>query len=222
MVGQVAVANAEYTYLILRGKLAVDQTSGKHTEANYRIHLEAGKRVWASVSLLGIEGARLLALPDSVVFIDRINNRYYAGGYAWLEQQAGIPFDLRLLQDLLTGNLNAYTAAETRAVGDSTFVEFMQKGYRLRYALGATPVRPAGIETFAPGGERLAWLAYGPYSPQAGGLYPTSLTTEVRAGALQRVVLEHRSIESVTEAPAFAISIPEGFSAITPHGSHGK
>lgn len=59
--------------------------------------------IWASVSpLLGIEMARVILKPDSMIFIDRMNATYYEGNYSFLKKLFFIEFDFFTFQSILT------------------------------------------------------------------------------------------------------------------------
>lgn len=60
--------------------------------------------IWMSLSKLGIEGARVLISKDSVRFMNRTNNKYFVGDYAYLSKMLNTELDFEILQSLLVGN----------------------------------------------------------------------------------------------------------------------
>ena len=61
--------------------------------------------IWISVSPgLGIEAVRLYITPDSVFFMNRINNEYATTTFRFFNTQYQVDLDFNMLQSLLTGN----------------------------------------------------------------------------------------------------------------------
>ena len=60
--------------------------------------------MWLSVSVLGIEGARMLVTQDSVRFMDKLNNKYFIGDYQYLSKILSIDVDFETMQSVLIGN----------------------------------------------------------------------------------------------------------------------
>ncbi len=55
-------------------------------------------------SVLGIEGVRILFMPDSIFFIDRIKKVYFSGDYNDLKKYNKFDVDYRSLQNVLLNN----------------------------------------------------------------------------------------------------------------------
>jgi hypothetical protein len=61
--------------------------------------------IWISVSPgLGIEAVRLYITPDSVFFMNRINNEYATTTFSFFNTRYQVDLDFNMLQSLLTGN----------------------------------------------------------------------------------------------------------------------
>ncbi len=57
-----------------------------------------------SLRLLGIEGARILITPDSIKLLDRINQKYIAKDFSYIQAEFDIDADFLTIQSLLAGN----------------------------------------------------------------------------------------------------------------------
>lgn len=88
-------------------KAKVTQSDGQN-EQSFQLNLRMieDSVIWASLSALGIEGARILIDKDSFQMMDRLNKTYYKTGLAYIEQLIGQNLDLIEIQDLLVGNPN--------------------------------------------------------------------------------------------------------------------
>ena len=60
------------------------------------------ERIWVSISPMGIEAARILFTPDKIKFINRKNNTYFVGNYAYFQKTYNVDIDFQLLQNILT------------------------------------------------------------------------------------------------------------------------
>lgn len=93
----------------------------KKTSFKGQIRIKKDSAIWVSFTpALGIEVARLMITNDSVKLINRINDTYFIGDYAFLNDflQTGIDFDV--LQSFIIGNdFQYYEAGEFRASIDN-------------------------------------------------------------------------------------------------------
>lgn len=69
------------------------------------LRMKTDSAVWISVTpALGIEAARVLLQPDTLKFIDKLNNKYYLGSYDILDSLINYYAEFELMENLLTGN----------------------------------------------------------------------------------------------------------------------
>lgn len=95
---------ADYTTFTAKVKadVVIDE---KSTEFTIALRMKKDSVIWASISpALGIEVIRFSATKDTIKFIDRINNKYFIGGYDTLSKMLNTEIDLEILQSLLLGN----------------------------------------------------------------------------------------------------------------------
>jgi hypothetical protein len=78
--------------------------------------------IWMSVSPgLGIEAVRLLVTPDSIKFMDRINNKYVLASLDFFKENYQVDVDFNMLQSLLVGNdFNFYEYSKFKAGYDGS------------------------------------------------------------------------------------------------------
>jgi len=73
-------------------------------KANYRIKRDS-VIIISILNPVGIEAIRILCIPDSFGFIDRINREYYYGKYDVLEKKIGYQINFGLVQSLLLNEI---------------------------------------------------------------------------------------------------------------------
>ncbi len=95
----------EFRFEYLSSKFSANvDLNGKVQNVNVSVRARRDSLLWMSFSLMGIEGARLLATSDSVKFIDRISNKYFIGDYRYISELFNTDIDFELLQSVLIGN----------------------------------------------------------------------------------------------------------------------
>lgn len=59
--------------------------------------------IYLNLNRSGIELARVVLTPDSVIYVNKLEHEYYAGDYAFLRRIFGFPLDFDMVQSLLNG-----------------------------------------------------------------------------------------------------------------------
>jgi len=114
----------EFNYNWLTSKFSAEVIT-EDNKQSFTVSVRAKKdsAMWLSVSVLGIEGARMLITQDSVRFMDKLNNKYFVGDYQYLSKLLSIDVDFETMQSVLIGNsMEFYDEDEKLKSGkDSTF-----------------------------------------------------------------------------------------------------
>ncbi len=86
------------------------------------IRMKKDSMIWVSVSpALGIEIGRLMLTPDSVRYIDRVNNRYFQSDRRKALDKFNVEVSFAMVQDLFLGNAIGFDPTEEyRSKNDST------------------------------------------------------------------------------------------------------
>lgn len=80
-------------------------TGGNNTSFKTTLRIRKDSIIWMSISpALGIEVARVLISKDSVFFMNRINETYFAGDFTYFSNLLNTEVDYQLLEALLVGN----------------------------------------------------------------------------------------------------------------------
>lgn len=57
--------------------------------------------IYFNFNLFGIEIARAVATPDSFIFVNKLEENYYAGDYGWLSRKLRCPLSFNVLQSVM-------------------------------------------------------------------------------------------------------------------------
>jgi hypothetical protein len=80
-------------------------TDAGSQSANCYIRMYQDSLIWISVRSMSLEGMRAVITPDSVKYIDRLNNKYYLGDYRFVAKMSPMQFDFHDVQNLLLGKI---------------------------------------------------------------------------------------------------------------------
>lgn len=90
----------------LSAKMKIDATlDGRKQSFNANMRWKKNHHIWISFNILGIEGMRVWIDKDSIRIIDRLNKRYIAKPYTYLNEVASIDIPFNQLENLLLGKL---------------------------------------------------------------------------------------------------------------------
>lgn len=59
--------------------------------------------IYLNLNRSGIELARVVLTPDSVIYVNKLEHEFYAGDYSFLRRVLGFPLDFDMAQSLLNG-----------------------------------------------------------------------------------------------------------------------
>ena len=114
----------EFKYDWLTSKFSADVVTDDNKQTfNVSVRAKKDSAMWLSVSVLGIEGARMLITQDSVRFMDKLNNKFFIGDYQYLSKLLNIDVDFETMQSVLIGNSMEFYDDDDKlkSAKDSTF-----------------------------------------------------------------------------------------------------
>lgn len=85
------------------------------------IRIQRDSIIWLSLRSYNIEGARVCITQDSVKYLNRIDNTYYLGDFAFLTDRFQIDMDYETLESILSNNFFFYPAPEDTAKAINEF-----------------------------------------------------------------------------------------------------
>ena len=108
------VQNLDFEYLNSRAKVRYDDGS-KRVNLNANIRVKKDSIIWVSLSpVFGIEVARGIITPDSLVLVNRIDQEYEVHNYTSLSKRFNFNIDFELIQSMLLGNMPEGIATEDK------------------------------------------------------------------------------------------------------------
>lgn len=104
-------------------KLAID---GKSNDVTLNIRIQHTKKIWVSITaILGVEVARALITPDSILVVNRLQGVYVKKPFSYIYNYASRQVNYQTVESLLVGNpiselLNDNSKVTTGANGNTT------------------------------------------------------------------------------------------------------
>lgn len=96
-------------------RVSIEIIAGENSESfRGNIRIAKDSIIWMSFRSLNIEGARIAISPDSLKFINRINNLYYKGNLEFIRDRYGVELDYYSLQSILSNSFFFYPASNTK------------------------------------------------------------------------------------------------------------
>ena len=225
--GGLNIRNADFSRLAIKGTVRLE-ANGSTQRFNYRIHIEQGRRIWAVVTFLGIEGARLLATPEGCQVIYRLDRKVFLDGYGRVRDQLGFNVDYALLEDVLLANLrpeNPFYAGHLLPAGASSpglpgppDLALQQHGTRVNYYLhspeGCGCTRPGSIVVRDSVLGASSRLEYARWQMPENLLLPYLLAVDVNGPRTSRLVLEHREVTVNPAELTFSFAVPTDYEQV--------
>ncbi len=100
------IASLNYEWLSYRMNVAIlDYNSKKETMSVSAFFVNRKDSIiYVAISKLGIEGARVVATPDSVKYLNHLTSTYYSGDYSFLNKLLGFNVNFHILQSIFAGD----------------------------------------------------------------------------------------------------------------------
>lgn len=95
----------ELQFSTLSARFSADYKNGNQKYAfSGQIRIQKDTLIWLSLSVMGLEGMRLMISQDSIKYINRLNNTYLIGDWYDLNQFLHTNIEYDILQSFLIGN----------------------------------------------------------------------------------------------------------------------
>ncbi len=104
----------------LSARFSADYKKGKQESSfSGQIRIKKDSMIWLSLSVMGIEGMRIMISQDSIKYINRLNNTYVIGDWFDLNRFLNTNIDYDILQSFLIGNdISFYEEGKFKATID--------------------------------------------------------------------------------------------------------
>lgn len=115
------VNNNEIVFKELALKLKTKVTSPDLNQSfTTNIRWKKNEKIWLSMSIIGIEGARVLITRDSIQIMDKINNRYILKPIDYIREKTFVQLSFDDIEQLLLGQMLFAEAAEVSYAANAT------------------------------------------------------------------------------------------------------
>lgn len=107
--------DARCRFQYLSAKLDVNYSTANETKSfGVRVRLKQDSIIWLSITpAMGIEVVRLVITPDSILMVNRLDQKYFAGSADKANQLLKLDVSFHVLQSVLTGSFtHLYPKAE--------------------------------------------------------------------------------------------------------------
>jgi len=203
-----------YQTLELNGKAVLDipNMNLSNMGVNYRVSMEQGKRIWIRVTKI-IEVARILARPDSLFVLDKINRKYIACDYKLAKEFTGLEMDFELMQDLLLGNFNPIPkdlSPGLKSEGQQIFTG-KQAGSEFSYTINNLTNKVTQIQAINLGLKQNTKINYTDFNEQGKTLMPFQTLIEVSSPETLSVELSHRRVNLDPSDLSFSFNVSSGY-----------
>ena len=118
---------------------------GNSQKATMNLRLHKDKMIWLSISNK-VEGARVLILPDSVKFIDRIHKTYYANSLDSMGKLFNFTLDFEMIQNLLTSRTPNSETINWSTSGKKAMGNEQRAGWSVEYLLNTENGRLENVQ----------------------------------------------------------------------------
>lgn len=98
------VKEFDFEYLTIKSRLRFND-GGKEQKVICNMRIKKDSAIWMMITKAAVEGVRVLATPDSIMILDRLNKQYYASDFEQLKKRFNFEFDFQMLQSVITGNI---------------------------------------------------------------------------------------------------------------------
>jgi len=225
----------KFKYKLLTSKFSAETNiEGKSNGFNVSIRAKSDSVLWMSFSLLGIEGARVLATPDTIKFIDRVNHKYLICDYQYISQMLSADVDFEMLQSILVGNNVAFYSEEEKIKSfreDNQYVLSTVRKRKLKKvinkAIEGEPVKELVQRTYLENESykisrnlindfstnRTFDAKYSNFQKVDNFLFPFSQHFEINSGKKILIDINYNKVEPETEL-TFPFNIPAKYESI--------
>lgn len=101
-----AIRSKQLAFNTFSGKAKTSlNIDGSGNDVTLNLRIQHDKKIWVSVTaILGLEVARALITPDSIIIINRLQGLYIKKPFSYVDQYAGKQVNYQTLEALLVGN----------------------------------------------------------------------------------------------------------------------
>lgn len=205
-----------FNTLSLKGKTSL-KVDGDENNVTLNIRMEKDKKIWVSVTgLAGIEGARAVITPDSLLLRNNLQKTYTKKPFSYVYSFTSKQVSFKLLQAVLSGNtINEFMTEKSDLKQENGVWVLDGNATDLVYRiLFNTLLKPSETSLNDAKNAQALKVVYGNYTPVNNALFPSSLKINSMSGAKKiDISIEFIKIESNVPVD-FPFSVPKSYEVI--------
>ncbi len=204
----------------IKGRVKVRYQDAKNSQSvTASLRIEKDKKIWISVSVLGIPMAKALITPTQVSYYEKLNKTYFDGDFSFLSNLLGTDLDYQKVQNMLLGEA-IFDLREERfdsEVGDGGYVLTPRRELQLFERLFM--VHPSNYkmkqqQLVQPSEDRMLSVSYESYQTVEGKVLPKEIKIKAEEqDSKTKIDLDYRSVK-FNEKLNFPFKIPSGYDEI--------
>ncbi|MBB2145870.1 DUF4292 domain-containing protein [Pedobacter sp. LMG 31464] len=205
-----------FNTLALRGKADLD-INGDENNVTMIIRIQKDKKIWVSVTAIaGIEVARAVITPDSLLLLDRLHKKFTKKPFSYIYNYTNKQINFGLLQSVFSGNtIKDFMVEKSALVQENGVWVLSGTADDLAYrSLFNTLLKVQETSLNDAKAAQAFKVTYGNYTPVNNALFPSSLKINSMSGDKKiNVNIDFIKIESNTPVD-FPFTVPKSFEVI--------
>jgi hypothetical protein len=204
----------DYNYLSAKASVSYTDKSGETNSFDVNIRMNRDSAIWISITpLLGIEVARVLIRPDSILILDRLHKTAMRRDYVYFEEWLKANVNYEMIQSVIVGNYFQYQEKEKiKSLYDEQpflILSTLNKRRARRAAEEMDPNKPIIQDFWIDGNYRIAKsrisddkkqrnieATYSNFTEVDGKLFPNNIVVTVSAASPTIIKVDYSKIES--------------------------
>ena len=191
--------NNELPFTELSAKLKTKVTSPTLNQSfTTNIRWKKGEKIWLSMSIIGIEGARVLITKDSIKIMDKLNSRYILKPLSFIKEKTFVDLSFSDIENLLLGQLIFTDTAKAKYTNNATNISITADGARFltNILFDRNTQYPMNILVTDKMYSQTIELSYANYQPQLGKSFSMDRDLKIKSGLQAfEMVAKFQSIE---------------------------
>ena len=205
----------ELSFTTFSAKIDVDYVggNGKKENVNATLRMYKDSVIWVAITgLLGIEGLRAIITKDSIKIINKLDKIYTGRSVAYIQEVAGLPLDLRSMQELIIGNPVFLDSNIVSYTSSANSISLLSIGEKFKNLITLTDglVRHSKLDDIDISRNRTCDLSYDNYEDRKGVNFSAKRRITVSEKSKLEIKLDFKTY-NFNETLSFPFSVPKNY-----------
>ena len=218
----------DFHFLSAKANVSYTDKSGETNSFDINMRMNKDSAIWISITpLLGIEVARVMIRPDSVIILDRLHKTVTRRDFVYLEEWLKANVNFEMVQAVVTGNYFQYQEKEKiKSLYDEEpyiIMSTLNKRQARRAAEEKDPSKPVIQDFWIDGNFRIAKsritddkqsrsieATYKNFSDVKGKLFPNNIVVSIAASSPTIIKVDYTRVEA-QDSLQMPFSVPQKY-----------